>query len=442
MLKTGPDGALWVADMYRAVIEHPEWIPDDWQKTTRPPGRPRQGADLPRLSRSAATPRPIPRLDRLDTAGLVAALDSPNGWQRDTAQQLLLERQDKAAVPLLEKLAVECKRPLGRLHALCALEGLGASNPELLKKALADESPGVRRHAVRLSEPLMAKDAALGESVAKLAPDDADPLVRQQVAYSLGEWDDARAGKALGRMIAREGDEPFVAAAVLSSANGKNLADIVRGAARPAGGGAVPRKEVVAALGRLAAATKNVEATVVLMNTVSEPRKGGGYAPAQYEATAALAAALDGSDAYLAHRSGAEGEAVAAAIGRVGALIDAAHSTAADDKAPEADRAAAVGVIGLVGRDWERDSAFLTGLLSPHTPPAVQSAALAALGRVKRRRCRRSCCGNGRRSRPTGGPRHWTSYSPARKGRPPCSKRSRRRQSSRPTSTPRAARSC
>ncbi len=52
-------------------------------------------------------PRAVPRLDRLDTAGLVAALDSPNGWQRDTAQQLLLWRKDQAAVPLLEKLAAE-----------------------------------------------------------------------------------------------------------------------------------------------------------------------------------------------------------------------------------------------------------------------------------------------------------------------------------------------
>ena len=66
-----------------AVIEHPEWIPKDWQKQARPAGRPRQGPYLPRLS-GRQKPRPIPRLDQLDTAGLVAALDSPSGWQRDT----------------------------------------------------------------------------------------------------------------------------------------------------------------------------------------------------------------------------------------------------------------------------------------------------------------------------------------------------------------------
>ena len=63
------------------------------------------------------TPRPIPRLDKLDTAGLVAALDSPNGWQRDMAQMMLVWKADKEAVPLLEKQAKASKRPLCRLHS-------------------------------------------------------------------------------------------------------------------------------------------------------------------------------------------------------------------------------------------------------------------------------------------------------------------------------------
>src|SRR5436853_3912398 len=82
MLQTGPDGALWVADMYRAVIEHPEWIPKDWQDRIDL----RAGHDKGRLYRIYPVgnePRRMPRLDTLDTAGLVAALDSPSGWQRD-----------------------------------------------------------------------------------------------------------------------------------------------------------------------------------------------------------------------------------------------------------------------------------------------------------------------------------------------------------------------
>ena len=108
-IRTGPDGALWVADMYRQVIEHPEWIPLEWQKRLDL----RAGHDKGRIYRVypvGKPPRPIPRLDRLDTAPLVAALDSPSGWQRDMAQQMLLLRHDAAAPPLLENLAANSSR--------------------------------------------------------------------------------------------------------------------------------------------------------------------------------------------------------------------------------------------------------------------------------------------------------------------------------------------
>ncbi|MBT4868416.1 MAG: hypothetical protein HON53_25180, partial [Planctomycetaceae bacterium] len=138
MIKTGPDGALWIADMYRHVIEHPKWIPADWQKRLDL----RAGDDRGRIYRVVpvgAKPQAVPRLDHFSTAELVAALHSVNGWQRDTAQRLLIERKDRAAVPLLVA-AVKEKRQgegekgrggdlrvaaLGRLHALCALDGLG-----------------------------------------------------------------------------------------------------------------------------------------------------------------------------------------------------------------------------------------------------------------------------------------------------------------------------
>src|SRR6185369_1236886 len=104
MAKTGPDGALYVADMYRLVIEHPEWIPDDVKQHLDL----RAGHDkgrIYRVSREGATLRKFPRLDQLKTEELVAALDSPNGWQRDTAQRLLVERHDEKAATPLKKLA-------------------------------------------------------------------------------------------------------------------------------------------------------------------------------------------------------------------------------------------------------------------------------------------------------------------------------------------------
>ncbi|MCY2967455.1 MAG: neutral/alkaline non-lysosomal ceramidase N-terminal domain-containing protein [Planctomycetota bacterium] len=94
--RTGPDGALWIVDMYRYIIEHPRWIPPEEVSKLDV----RAGHDRGRIYRvrpADQSPRPWTRLDRLDGAGLVAALDTPNGWQRDMASQLLVWRKATGA---------------------------------------------------------------------------------------------------------------------------------------------------------------------------------------------------------------------------------------------------------------------------------------------------------------------------------------------------------
>ena len=92
-------------------------------KETRPAGRPRHGPHLSRVSRRQRSAA-IPRLDRMSTAELAAAIDSPSGWQRETAQQLLIWHDDRAAVEPLAKLAADSHaRP--RVQALWTLEALG-----------------------------------------------------------------------------------------------------------------------------------------------------------------------------------------------------------------------------------------------------------------------------------------------------------------------------
>jgi len=217
-LRTGPDGALYVVGMYRLSIEHPEWIEDEVEDILDL----RLGDDRGRIYRIVPVDkelRPILRLDRLDAAGLVAALDSPNGPQRDLAQQMLIWRGDQAAVGPLEAMVTRSQRALARLHAICTLDGLGVLRPEVLLNALADEHPGVRRHAIRLAEPFLKSDPAPSEALLKLV-DDPDPHVQMQLAYSLGEWDDARASRALAQLALRHVDDPYLTAAVMSSAPG------------------------------------------------------------------------------------------------------------------------------------------------------------------------------------------------------------------------------
>src|SRR5262249_52814447 len=129
MVATGPDGALWVSDMYRYVIEHPQWIPKDWQKKLDL----RAGHDMGRIYRiypEGKKPRAIPRLAKTTAMELVAALDSPNGWQRDMAHMLLLKaratatpKEERHIGYALTAIAEYHRNPLARLHAYCLLGG-------------------------------------------------------------------------------------------------------------------------------------------------------------------------------------------------------------------------------------------------------------------------------------------------------------------------------
>jgi putative membrane-bound dehydrogenase-like protein len=378
-IRIGPDGALWVADMYRHVIEHPQWIPLDWQKRLDL----RAGHDQGRIYRVypvGARPRAIPRLDRLDGPALAAALDTPGGWQRDMGQQLLVERQDRTAVLTLEKLLTS-PRPLTRLHALCTLDGLGALRDDPLVAAMQDPHPGVRRHAVRLCDARLAKSPQLGPMLLKLSGDP-DSTVRMQLAYTLGEWNDARAGRALGELALRDGGDRYFAAAVLSSVNEKNLEPVLQVVlaareAAPAG--------LVEQLMRLATATGNTKALAALIAAATTAEKGG-YAPGQLAALAGLLDVLDRRGASLAGlRTGSAGE-LRAALDRLPKVFEHARRVAADAKAPVADRAAAAGLLGR-GFDHQReDIDLLAELLLPQAPDDVQAAAVTTLGKLKGKR--------------------------------------------------------
>src|ERR1051325_8594297 len=153
MTRAGPDGALWVVDMYRYMIEHPDWLPENGRAELLPHYR--LGDDRGRIYcvfSLGKSPRQPLRLDRLNTAELVAALDSPNEWQRDKAHMMLLWRADQSAAASLAKLADQSANPLARLHALCVLDGLGMLSVPSLTRALGDSHPRIRENALRIAE--------------------------------------------------------------------------------------------------------------------------------------------------------------------------------------------------------------------------------------------------------------------------------------------------
>lgn len=202
----GPDGALYLCDMYREAIEHPWSIPEVIKKHLDLTSGKERGR-LWRITGEDPPRRERPRLGKADTASLVAALESREGWWRDTALRLLYERQVRAAVPLVEKL-LRHDRPEVRVAALWALDGLGHLRGDAL---LADPHAGVREQAVRLA------------SIERLFDvDDADPRVRLELASRMAQTDDPRAVEVLARLA--PGADSWLQTAIAAAARGREAA--------------------------------------------------------------------------------------------------------------------------------------------------------------------------------------------------------------------------
>ena len=169
-----------------------------------------------RVFPAGTTARAVPDLAAMDHAALVRALHSPSGWQRDTAQRLLIERRAADAVPELRRMVRLGKIPPARLQALATLATLDALGADDIRAGLRDRHYApIRAQAVRLSEQLAA-DATLLDDFPPLI-DDPDICVRRQLAFSLRAWSDPRALAMLTAIAGRIPGEPDLRPAVLSS---------------------------------------------------------------------------------------------------------------------------------------------------------------------------------------------------------------------------------
>ena len=209
---TGPDGALYIVDYYHRTVEHPEFVPPELLKDIDFQPRHQLGR-IYRVVHESSKPMPKPALDRASARELVEHLSNPNMWWRINAQRLLVDRRDPSVVPLLAR---EGKTPQGRIHALWTLEGLHALSPGLVLRALTDSEAMVRMHGARLSEGRL-DHREIKSKLLELA-DDPEPKVRFQVAETLGLLPEQEAFPALKKIALRDGSDPWVQIAVLSSA--------------------------------------------------------------------------------------------------------------------------------------------------------------------------------------------------------------------------------
>ena len=375
-IRTGPDGALYIVDMYRAVIEHTRWIPAD--RLAKIDARAGEGMGrIYRLVPAAAKLRKVQDLTQLDGAGLVAALDTPNGTTRDLAHQRLLlnHKKDASLKPPLAQLAAGSQWPTVKVQALAVLDGLQLLSAKELLAALGDAEAQVRRHALRLVAARIATSAELADASLALSIDP-DFTVRYQLAQTLGEWDDSRAAKALGDLAADGLGDTWLRGAVMSSSLHRPLEILEPVMATPAK--SAGRTQMITSLIATAAATATTPAGFDRLVAVLAPDgdSDNGSLAWKMVGMAQVLDALERRKITLAALNSAE---------KVRPLFEAAHRVAADTKARDADRQAALRLFGRGFNDVTDDLVKLADFLKPSegvvVSDAVQKTALAMLAR-------------------------------------------------------------
>ncbi len=215
-LETGPDGALYVVDMHRAVIEHPDFMPEEL-RTRRDL---LAGEDAGRIYRlvvdNAPSPTTLVDLSTRSSNELVSSLNDTNGWVRETAFRLLYQRNDLTALSTIETLAEKANQAEGRAWSLWTLAALDALNEEVLGKALRDNDARVGEVAVRLSGPWLTKSHAIRNAVLALS-ESPDNRLRFCVALALGDLEGADAVGALVRIARRGSDDVWTRRAIATA---------------------------------------------------------------------------------------------------------------------------------------------------------------------------------------------------------------------------------
>ncbi len=383
MLKTGPDGALYIADMYRLVLEHPEWIPLDAQKQFDL----RAGADKGRIYRvvpKGAALRAIPRLDRMSEPELVASLNSVNGWERDTAQRLLIEKGSKSAAASLESLARSGRTAKSRIQALWTLRGLSALSPETVLAALTDPDAHVREHAIKLSEDFASRGGLpasmasnLEQTLAKLAGDP-NLRVRYQLAFTMGEWKTEAAGVGLLHLARQNSTEENMRTAIASSIVSHHafLLDALLGTTSP-----LPECDwLLAQLIRHTASAKDRAALEKVAARISAP-SATGFREWQFLALNDLLDAVERQGLSF-ERAGQEKIESMLAQGR--RIVDAFPPAAADAAATQDQIKWVLPILGRSRTEQDADLERIARFLQPQQPDALQQAALGALQRLSR----------------------------------------------------------
>ncbi len=385
---TGPDGALYIVDFYRRFVEHPGFVPGNLRERIQW----RTGAEHGRIWRIHLRDAKFkargakPQLSHASGAELLAQLGNPNAWRRDTAQRLLVERQDHTAIPALKALIRKGRTPEARVQALGTLRGLRvnqlcALDDDTLAIGMNDPHAEVRVNALKLSEArpgFSGPSPKLSAALEKLVQD-SSPRVRFQLALTLGELSAGTEGQSdlVLAELAREGTKDrWQSLAIQSSVRNVDGLFLKTLARQNPDWLSQPAPEQASFLSKIAAqaGARNNDRELVASVPIL---LGGTPDPKRLEIVAGLAEGLVRAGQTLPDRLARPPFTLMDESEALRHWVALAQNTATNTAEVSSHRLAAIRL--LRETRFEPGDAVELGLLQPQHPAEIQSAAAEAL---------------------------------------------------------------
>jgi putative membrane-bound dehydrogenase-like protein len=217
-LSTGPDGAIWISDYYREIIEDYSAIPRYLQQQYGLINGHDRGR-IWRLAHDNMPKEPPHDMSRLSNRQLADEIGSKYQWRRQTARRLLVEHGARDVGPQLSKLAASAKDASMAIHALSTLDALGLVKPDDVIAALGSSDAGIRVAGLRLAEPRFDGDDRVWRAINQCKA--SEPHVRLQLALTLGDSKRPQSLATLANLAREHGDELWMPVAIQSGLLGR-----------------------------------------------------------------------------------------------------------------------------------------------------------------------------------------------------------------------------
>ena len=191
-LFNGPDGAMYIVDMHRGIIQHKAYISQylSEQLSNKKLDTLQNAGRILKVISKTNKLNPIPDLSKASTKDLVALLSHPNGWLRDRSQQLLIQKNDKTTIKDLIALTKLNNVFSSAIHSLYVLDGLNALTFGTLSDVISQsKQPEVIAHALGLSERFASvQNSTKIKALSTQLLTQNNDLIDLYLAYSLNSW--------------------------------------------------------------------------------------------------------------------------------------------------------------------------------------------------------------------------------------------------------------